>query len=492
MFDTEKWKKIANELKPRVYEEVATPVLGLDHRFMRQGDSVVLDFGNHFVGEFSFSCNFSGSHPDAPVLLRIKLCESKRELSESTEEYHGWITRAWIQEEYLHLDEVPGEYVLKRRYAFRYVKIEVLAISDKFSLCIEKACVNAKSSGDLQKVELLQRSELENRIDSIAIRTLHNCMQEVFEDGPKRDRRLWVGDLRLEALVNYCTFQNNDLARRCLYLFAAGTDEDGRVPACVFTDPEIEGDDTYLFDYSLLYIVSLLDFVKETGDVSTGRELLKVAYRQYELSMKEVGEDGIVKDRDELGWCLLDWNMNLNRQAGAQFVLIMSAGALIELIEKTRMEKEYPLEALKKEKSALEEAARRLLWNPMKGFFESGETRQISVASQVWAVLSDMLSKDEAKTLMKNVMEKLDLSDITTPYLNSYLVMALANCGMQKEAKEHVLSYWGGMAEDGADTFYEMFKPGDPDFSPYGSSAVNSYCHGWGATPSYFFRRCQI
>jgi hypothetical protein len=31
-------------------------------------------------------------------------------------------------------------------------------------------------------------------------------MQEVFEDGPKRDRRLWLGDLRLQALVNDVTF----------------------------------------------------------------------------------------------------------------------------------------------------------------------------------------------------------------------------------------------------------------------------------------------
>ena len=42
----------------------------------------------------------------------------------------------------------------------------------------------------------------------IAVNTLKNCMQRVFEDGPKRDRRLWIGDLRLEALANYYTFEN--------------------------------------------------------------------------------------------------------------------------------------------------------------------------------------------------------------------------------------------------------------------------------------------
>ena len=46
-------------------------------------------------------------------------------------------------------------------------------------------------------------------------------MQTSFEDGPRRDQRLWVGDLRLQALTNYVTYKANDLVKRCLYLFAA-------------------------------------------------------------------------------------------------------------------------------------------------------------------------------------------------------------------------------------------------------------------------------
>ncbi|WP_390580761.1 hypothetical protein [Paenibacillus illinoisensis] len=42
-------------------------------------------------------------------------------------------------------------------------------------------------------------------IDRVAVQT-RDCMQSVFEDCPKRDRRLWIGDLRLQALVNYETF----------------------------------------------------------------------------------------------------------------------------------------------------------------------------------------------------------------------------------------------------------------------------------------------
>ena len=51
------------------------------------------------------------------------------------------------------------------------------------------------------------------KIDLIAVNTLKNCMQRVFEDGPKRDRRLWIGDLRLLALTDYATFNNTALIK---------------------------------------------------------------------------------------------------------------------------------------------------------------------------------------------------------------------------------------------------------------------------------------
>jgi len=65
------------------------------------------------------------------------------------------------------------------------------------------------------------------RIDQVSLRTLRNCMQDFFEDGPKRDRRLWLGDLRLQALTNSVTYRNFDLVKRCLYLFAGTANEQG-------------------------------------------------------------------------------------------------------------------------------------------------------------------------------------------------------------------------------------------------------------------------
>lgn len=37
--------------------------------------------------------------------------------------------------------------------------------------------------------------------------------------------------------------------------------------------------------------------------------------------------------------------------------------------------------------------------------------------------------------------------------------------------------------------FYELFDPQSKNFSPYGSPIINSYCHAWSCTPTYFIRK---
>ena len=243
-----KWLKTAESLKPVLIRETVQPVSGLPEQALSENECAVLDFGNHFVGKLTLRLSSKGSHPDAPVWLRIKFCENERELSESAEDYHGWISKGWIQQEYIHADVLPAVVSLPRRYAFRYVKIDILALSSKFQLVIEDATAETTTSADDSVIVPLHCDGLDGKIDRIALRTLRSCMQDFFEDGPKRDRRLWMGDLRLQALTDSVTYRNFDLVKRCLYLFAGTVNDEGRIAACLFTEPEIEADDTYLLD----------------------------------------------------------------------------------------------------------------------------------------------------------------------------------------------------------------------------------------------------
>ena len=478
----------AEALKPGLYVETVRPASGLPDAPLSEGDSVVLDFGNHFVGRFSLRLSFEGSHPDAPAWLRFKFCENARELDETLEGYRGWISRGWVQTEEAHVDVLPATLSLPRRYAFRYVRIDVLALSSRYRLTVEDAWAEATTSADDAAVMPCGGDERDAAIDRIALRTLRSCMQSVFEDGPKRDRRLWLGDLRLQALANYATYRNNDLVKRCLYLFAGVADDEGRLPACLFLEPNVEADDTCMFDYALFYIPVLLEYLRQTGDREAALELLPTALRQLELSEEQFDGD-LVRDSDRLGWCFVDWNLDLNKQASAQAIWIYCAKSAMELCDRLHAEMPDGLEGMLERRRA---AMREAWFEPAQGVFVSGAGRQVSWASQVWTVLAGVVEGEDAVRCLDAVRAIPDAVDMVTPYMMHHCVEALCLVGRRAEARQVMRDYWGAMVDLGADTFWELFNPDDPDESPYGSPVVNSYCHAWSCTPAWFLRTHRL
>lgn len=177
---------------------------------LRVGDSIIIDFGSHFVGYLQFSCRSVGSPPDAPAHLHFTFGETLSEVCEPFSEYQGWLSSSWLQQQDLWLDVLPARVDLPRRYCLRYLKVEVKALSRKFRLQFDEIALETVTSAGSLQPAVIADPQLK-AIDSVAVRTLQNCMQEVFEDGPKRDRRLWLGDLRLQALVNDVTFGHHDL-----------------------------------------------------------------------------------------------------------------------------------------------------------------------------------------------------------------------------------------------------------------------------------------
>ncbi len=488
----------AEKYKPEIRVENIKPVSEVVAQPLKDGDSVVFDFGNHYVGYVKIGLSSVGSHQDAPAFIKIKFCEAERELYEDSSNYQGWISKGWIQEEWMHVDVLPTVLELPRRYAFRYIKVEVLAVSGKYSLvidCVEADTITSADGSHLSACEGL--TDIEKRIDEVAIRTLRNCMLDVFEDGPKRDRRLWIGDLRLQALANYATYGQNDLVKRCLYLFAGTADDNGRVRSCLFTEPEIEGDDTYMFDYSLFFIDTLLNYYKATNDFDTVADLYETAARQLVIAKDSFDDNHVMRDSDVLGWCFLDWNLGLNKQAGAQAVYIYSEKALIELANValehgSKLVTIQDVEEMKADILLKSEAAKEHFFDREKGLFVSGAQKQISYAANVWAVLAGIWDTDKNAKILENLAQEESAEMMVTPYMHHHYVVALLSCGEKQKAYNHMLSYWGGMVEMGADTFYELYNPENPMESPYGSSIVNSYCHAWSCTPTYLMRKCGL
>ncbi|MHA6483459.1 alpha-L-rhamnosidase-related protein [Paenibacillus sp. strain BS8-2] len=453
-----------------------------------KNEECTADFGDHLVGYVSFEVKAVGSPPDAPLKLKLIFGEMPCEIGEPFENYTGWLSSSWLQEEQVFVDVLPAVIRLPRRYSFRYMKIVVLDASRKYRVQISNITCTTVTSADAELVAPLCDHVPQDLadMDRIAIKTLQDCMQTVYEDGPKRDRRLWIGDLRLQAQANYLTFRDQQLVKRCLFLFAGMRLEDGAVGACVFEKPKPHVDDTRLFDYSLFFVSCLLDYYEATKDMETTILMWPTAMEQLRISVDRLDHRGIVMD-DPSWWCFIDWHDDLNKQGPAQGVLIYALKQALQLAR--ILDRPHEEAWITQQVAHTSDAAIKHLWDQELGMFVSGADRQISWATQVWLTLAGVMDQNENADLMDRLHASPPSIAMNTPYMMHHYVEALFASGLKDKAWEVIRSYWGEMVKDGADTFWELYNPEDKKLSPYGSNLINSYCHAWSCTPTYFIRK---
>jgi len=453
---------------------------------LKPGDSFILDFGEHFSGQFVFSLRAFEIPVDAPVRLGLIFGEVPAEVVEPFDPYKGGLTRSWLQDEVFNFDDVPQTVTLPRRYAFRYVKVTVLSCSKHGKFGFSALHAEAISSADeKQLAPFTPRNAEEAALDRVACNTLRDCMQTVFEDGPKRDRRLWLGDLRLQAQANYVTYRNYDLVKRSIYILAGTATELGLVGTCSFERPTPTRGGNSILDYTALFAPTVLEYLEASGDRATAEDLWPLVLKQLDFTLEPVNTEGLMLT-PKSWWCFIDWHRTLDKQAPEHGAVLFGLKATLKLAEKLGKEKEVAFigPAIAK----MEEAARKHLWDESLGVFISGPKREISWASQAWLVLAGVPTQAQAQRAMKGVMARADAEKPVTPYMHHYIVAALQAAGLRDEAWGHMQSYWGEMVKKGADTFWEVYVSGDDFLSPYGSHLMNSYCHAWSCTPTFFLR----
>lgn len=452
----------------------------------RDGDSACLDFGRHITGYVKFDVGQYGEYLGAPVRLKLKFAETPYEMYRDFETYKPGLCSSWLQEEIINVD-MKGEVRLERRYAFRYMKITVVATPEPITLggFVATACTSA----DFSKIRDGEVSGKFKDIDRISVNTLAECMQDFFEDGPKRDRRLWLGDLRLQALADYHTFKNYDLVKRCLYLFAAFDSEDKLLPSFVYTKPQLETSDVHIVSYALLFTVALCDYFEYTGDNAVVDDLFDTAKRQIDITRSMLDSNGILTEPQNYGWwTFIDWT-GVKGVASTMGIYIYAVSAFADLCRKTGRESNRAVYGEFAEH--LKSAAFKYLYDGSI-FRSEYDENQLSVHSQVWLILAGVVSVRDAQRILKMCIGNKDYLQPVTPYMHHYVVQALINSDMKKEAENYILGYWGEMVKDGADTFWEVYDRNKPFLSPYGDAVINSACHAWSCTPAYFIRKYNM
>lgn len=512
-YNRERWLAIAEKSKPVLTEKIVYPVSvvelvkdtgsfqGWRVKPVASADSlyktsfkkikdVIVDFGNHYTGYLSFKIGLSSSTPDGPIRFKLTYAEVPAELAQPFDPYPGGVSRAWLQDEIITIMEPYGEIKLDRRVAGRYLRIELLGSSPYFDFTISNLQIKTLTSASrIPEPIASSADQIIKDIDKVGLNTLKECMQTVYEDGPKRDRRLWIGDLYLESFANASSFKNFNLTKRCLYLLAGLSDDRGFLHGTVFETPEPHPQaKQFLMDYALLYNVALKEYLAATKDTTTALDLWPVAKRQLDIISDYLLPDGLInyEKANTEWWLFFDWKDGLNRAASIQGLSIYALRETYELaktLNKQEELKEVP--ALIKKMTA----ASRTLYNKKTSLFESGKDKQVSYASQIWMVLGGVLSKDESRKTLNALLNTKDAIRPGGPYLYHYFIQALINSEMKVEAKKYLVDYWGGMVKKGADTFWEVYDPANELLSPYNFYPVNSYCHAWSCTALYFIRK---
>lgn len=341
-----------------------------------------------------------------------------------------------------------------------------------------------KITAEYKYVDFPQRSRFTcsdsevNEIWNVADRTFRLASGIFFLDGIKRDRWIWSGDAYQSYFINRYLFADREVDKRTIIALRGN-------------DP-ITGHINTIVDYSLYWIISLENYYYSYKD----KEFLEMMYPKLEsmmdYCMAQTDEKGFLYGRPG-DWIFIDWaNMDKSGVISAeQMLLARSYQAMIRVRGWLGMD----ASAFEKKLEGLLANIKSYFWDEEKGAyidcFESGK-RNVTRHANIFALLFGYADKAQAQSILKNVLKNDQIEAITTPYFKFYELEALAQLGEFSTVMKSMKSYWGGMLQKGATTFWEEYKPGEPEeqqYGMYGDKYGKSLCHAWGASPIYLLGR---
>ena len=319
--------------------------------------------------------------------------------------------------------------------------------------------------------------KLINEIYDVAKYTLALNTREFLIDGIKRDRWVWGGDAYQSYLMHFYSFFNKPVIKRTMIALF------GKSPFDVYIN--------HIMDYSFIWIISFYDYYKYTGDAEFIKDNVSKVFEIMDYCLGRRDENGLMDSRPG-DWVFVDW-ANLDNSGEVCFEQVLMIIALrysIFLAENFGYEnkaKEYT-EILSKTETAVDK-----FWDEEKQAyvhsFKNGKSDGVIVKQpNLLVVLFDMCNQERKKAIIDNVLKNPQVPAITTPYMRFYELAACCDIGETEYVLDEIRSYWGGMIEEGATTFWEAYDKTQKDegkYAMYGRRYGKSLCHAWGATPLY-------
>ncbi len=396
--------------------------------------------------------------------------------------------------DHINVDNVePLDYMVKGSKAFRFVLVEIKGDVeyDTLDYYYEYSGFNKNRSGNFRC-----NDKLLNRIWDIAAYTMDLTTREFFVDGIKRDRWTWSGDAIQSYLMNYYLRFDSDCVRRTIRQLR------GKEPVTAHVNT--------IMDYTFYWFKSVYDFYQYTGDIDFVREIYPRMQTLMQYVLQRTNAEGMAEGKPD-DWIFVDWvDFPMHKRGTLCFEQILFCKALQTMALCADTLAHNPVEnppqgsitvGLYLEDAAKYNALADALHKKLKPTFwdakaqafmhaiEDGQmNRDITMFPNMFAVIYDMVSEEDKRTIMTSVLHNPNVQPITTPYMRFYELEALGELGEQERMLKEILSYWGGMCLLGATSFWEKYVPSDSGaehLAMYGRPYGKSLCHAWGASPVY-------
>ena len=309
-----------------------------------------------------------------------------------------------------------------------------------------------------------------NTIWEVGRTTVQLCMHDAYEDCPWREQAQWWGDARVEALVNYYAFGDAKLMARGLRQIAQSQRADGLTQGMVPGG----GRAWWLPGFSLIWVISLWEYVLYTGDENLVHELYPNVRRLLSWFDRQNGDRGLLEEVP--GWIFTDWT---DLDSGGEIAALnaLYVGALEAASELSNLLRDEASAAKYKGRAhAVRTDFTLYLWSEEKGVYTDGVgSERVSQHVNVLAALYDIAGEEKRDGIFQTIFEdESDVVQIGSPYFMFYALDALHHSDRGDQAIEIIRKRWGAMLDAGATTWWERFSPED------------SWCHGWSAGPTYF------
>ncbi|MBB6635032.1 alpha-L-rhamnosidase C-terminal domain-containing protein [Cohnella thailandensis] len=431
-------------------------------RHKGEAPGVLLDFGTELHGGIRIAVVEGRGFPSRTARVRVRLGESAMEAMSELGGPANATNHHAARDSIVDVSLLGGAEF--GATGFRFARLDLLDEGELELQSVQAAFVYR----DIEYKGSFRCSDpLLDRIWETGAYTVHLNMQEYLWDGIKRDRMVWTGDMHPEVATICAVFGEQEVVPRSMDF------KRDRSPLPMFMD---------MPTYSIWWLLVQHDWYMQHGNLAyLEQQRVYIAGLLRELAGKVEADGTIHVFRPFLDWPASSNPEGVNAGVHALFVLAMQAGARL-------------CRVLGEEESVslCESLERRLR-----------ERVPHHAGSKQAAALQALAGLMDAAAANREVIAPNAPGGYSTFY-GYYMLRARAEAGDIAGSLDSIRSYWGGMLELGATTFWEDFDiawmenaarideltpPGKIDVhGTYGGYCYQGYrhslCHGWASGPT--------